>query len=177
MEGESEVIVMPAPVRVQRILNLGLRVAAVLAFLPPLLTRLVMGQAFYFTGKGKLANPDNVVSFFTDLGIPFPAANAAFVSRVEYYGGILLIAGLCTRLVALMLSSTMVVALLTADKADFVGALKNSTDKTLTDVVPFVYLMILLWLVVFGPGAVSLDALLKRWLLPSGGRPQSESPA
>jgi len=70
-----------------------------------------------------------------------------------------------------------VVALLTADKADFVGALKNSTDKTLTDVVPFVYLMILLWLVVFGPGAVSLDALLKRWLLPSGGRPQSESAA
>jgi len=168
---------MAAPAGLQRLLNLGLRVAAVLAFLPPLLTRLVMGQAFYFTGRGKLANPDNVVSFFTDLGIPFPAANAAFVSRVEYYGGLLLIAGLLTRVAALMLSSTMVVALLTADRQDFLIALRASTDKGLTDVVPFVYLLFLLWLVVFGPGLLSLDTLLKRWLLPSGGKPPRESAA
>jgi putative oxidoreductase len=157
---------MPAPVGVQRLLNLGLRVAAVLAFLPPLLTRLVMGQAFYFTGRGKLANPEGIVEFFTSLGIPFPGANAAFISRLEYYGGMLLIVGLCTRVVAFLLSSTMVVALMTADKADFVTALKGTTDKGLTDVVPFVYLMLLLWLVIYGPGVVSLDALLKRWLLP-----------
>jgi putative oxidoreductase len=157
---------MPAPAGLQRVLNLGLRVAAVLAFLPPLLTRLVMGQAFFFTGRGKLANPENIVSFFTSLGIPFPAANAAFVSRLEYYGGMLLIAGLLTRVVALMLSGTMVVALMTADRADFTAALFNSGDKGLTDVVPFVYLMFLLWLVIFGPGLLSLDGLIKRWLLP-----------
>jgi putative oxidoreductase len=157
---------MPAPPGVQRILSLGLRVAAVLAFLPPLLTRLVIGQAFFFTGRGKLQNPEGVVSFFTSLGIPFPAANAAFISRLEYYGGMLLIAGLLTRLVALLLSSTMVVALMTADRPDFLAALFNTGDKGLTDVVPVVYLLFLLWLVIAGPGAVSLDALLKRWLLP-----------
>ena len=155
---------MPAPAGVQRIL--GLRVAAVLAFLPPLLTRLVIGQAFFFTGRGKLHNPEGVVSFFTGLGIPFPAANAAFVSRLEYFGGMLLIAGLLTRVVALLLGSTMVVALMTADRADFMAALLNTGDKGLTDVVPVVYLLFLLWLVIFGPGVVSLDALLKRWLLP-----------
>ena len=117
---------MPAPAGVQRVLGLGLRVAAVLAFLPPLLTRLVVGQAFFFTGRGKLQNPEGVVSFFTDLGIPFPAAGAAFISRLEYYGGMLLIAGLLTRVVALLLGSTMVVALMTADRADFRAALLNT---------------------------------------------------
>jgi uncharacterized membrane protein YphA (DoxX/SURF4 family) len=60
----------------------------------------------------------------------------------------------------------MVVALVTADRADFMAALMNTGDKGLTDVVPVVYLLFLLWLVIIGPGAVSLDALLKRWLLP-----------
>jgi len=166
---------MPAPVGVQRLLSLGLRVAAVLAFLPPLLTRLVMGQAFYFAGRGKLANPGGIVEFFTGLGIPFPGANAAFISRLEYYGGMLLIVGLFTRVVAFLLSSTMVVALMTADKGDFLAALKGTTDKGLTDVVAFVFLMFLLWLVVYGPGVVSLDTLLKRWLLPK--RADAPAPA
>jgi putative oxidoreductase len=157
---------MPVRAGVQRAASLGLRVAAAVAFLPPLLTRLVIGQAFFFTGRGKLQNPEGVASFFTELGIPFPALNAAFISRLEYYGGLLLIAGLLTRGVALLLSSTMVVALLTADRADFMAALLNTGEKGLTDVVPVVYLLFLLWLVIFGPGAVSLDALLKRWLLP-----------
>jgi putative oxidoreductase len=168
---------MPVPAGVRRTLGLGLRVAAVLAFLPPLLTRLVIGQAFFFTGRGKLQNPDRIVSFFTDLGIPFPAANAAFVSRLEYYGGMLLIAGLLTRVVALLLGSTMVVALMTADKADFMAALFNTGDKGLTDVVPFVYLLFLLWLVIAGPGALSLDALLKRWLLPAPPAADAAEPA
>jgi putative oxidoreductase len=157
---------MGAPASVQRILGLGLRVAAVLAFLPPLLTRLAIGHAFYLTGRGKLANAEGIVKFFTDLGIPFPAANAAFVSRLEYFGGMLLIAGLLTRVVALLLSGTMVVALITADRADFLAALAGTIDKAPVDVTPFAYLLLLLWLVIFGPGAVSLDALLKRWLLP-----------
>lgn len=148
---------------VDRSTSLALRLAAALAFLPPLLTRLVMGQAYYLTGSGKLAHIDNVVSFFTDLGIPFPALNAAFIARLEYYGGLALVVGLATRLAALLLSSSMVVALMTADKASFLAALKGGGDVGLTDVVPFVYLMFLLWLVLLGPGPVSLDALVRRW--------------
>jgi putative oxidoreductase len=147
-------------------LGLGLRVAAVLAFVPPLLTRLVIGQAFFFSGRGKLANPERTLSFFTDLGIPFPAANAAFVSRLEYFGGLLLIIGLLTRVVALLLSSTMVVALMTAHRSEFADALFNRGEGTLTDLTALVYLLFLLWLVIAGPGAASLDALLRRWLLP-----------
>jgi putative oxidoreductase len=161
-----EVVAMPAPVPVQRVLGLGLRVAAVLAFLPPLLTRLAVGQAFYLTGRGKIANPDNVAQFFTDLGIPFPAANAAFVSRLEYYGGMLLIVGLLTRIAAVLLGSTMMVALLTAHRQELLDALAGTGEAGLTDMVALVYLLFLLWLAVAGPGVVSLDAALKRWLLP-----------
>jgi putative oxidoreductase len=155
---------MRFPAGGRRILDLGLRVGAVLAFLPPLLTRIVVGQAFFFTGRGKLENPEGVVSFFTELGIPFPAASAAFVSRLEYYGGLLLVAGLLTRLVALLLGSTMVVALLTADRASFLGALLGTSEAGLTDIVPVVYLLFLAWLVAAGPGVASVDAALKRWL-------------
>jgi putative oxidoreductase len=148
----------------RRARGLALRLAAALAFLAPLVTRLVMGQAFHQTGSGKIANFARTVSFFTDLGIPLPEANAFFVSRLEFWGGLLLLVGLATRLVAAGLASTMVVALATADRAKFLDALRGTGDGGLTDVVPFVYLLLLGWLVLAGPGAVSLDALVARWL-------------
>lgn len=157
---------MRIPAGVRQTMDLVLRVAAVLAFLPPLLTRLAVGHAFYLTGRGKLANAEGIVTFFTDLGIPFPAANAAFVSRLEYYGGMLLVAGLLTRVVAVLLSSTMVVALITNDRVEFLAALAGTIDKAPVDVTAFAYLLLLVWLVIMGPGVLSLDALLKRWLLP-----------
>jgi uncharacterized membrane protein YphA (DoxX/SURF4 family) len=114
---------------------------AATAFVAPFLTRLVMGQAFFQTGRGKIENFSNTVAFFTELGIPMPELNAAFVSRLEYYGGLALLLGLGTRIVAALLSSTMVVALLTADKPAFVAALAGTGDGGLTDVTPFVYLL------------------------------------
>jgi len=145
---------------VQRFAALGLTITGALAFLAPLLTRLVMGQAFYLTGHGKLQNFDRTVSLFSSLGIPFPALNAGFVSTLEYVGGMCLILGLATRIIAFLLSGSMVVALLTADKQTFID--KFPTD--LTDVVPFVYLLFLAWLVLTGPGPVSLDRWLSKWL-------------
>lgn len=141
-----------------------LAILGFLAFLAPLATRLVIGQAFYLTGGGKIANLENVVAFFTDLGIPFPEANAFFISRLEFWGGLLLAVGLASRLVAAGLASTMVVALLTADRQNFLDALYRTGEAGLTDVVPFVYLIFLVWIVLTGPGALSLDALLVRLL-------------
>ena len=143
---------------------LGLRVAGALAFLAPLATRLVMGQAFHQTGSGKIENFANTVGFFSEIGIPFPEANAFLVSRLEFWGGLLLVVGLATRFVAAGLASTMAVALATADRATFLGALRGAGEAGLTDVVPFVYLLFLGWLVLFGPGALSLDALVARRL-------------
>ena len=149
---------------VRRTRALALKVTGALAFLAPLATRLVIGQAFHQTGTGKIANFANTVSFFTDLGIPLPEANAFFVSRLEFWGGLALVVGLATRLVAGALASTMVVALATADRASLLEALRGSGETGLTDVVSLVYLLFLVWLVLVGPGAASLDALLVRWV-------------
>lgn len=155
---------MPAPARVQQAAKLGLKIAAALAFLAPLATRVVVGWGFYLTGRGKWAHFDNTVTFFTELGIPFPQANAAFVSTLELVGGICLILGLFTRLMATGLASTMVVALLTADKARFIESWSTASEVSPTDISAFVFLLFLLWLALFGPGPVSLDRLLVRSL-------------
>jgi putative oxidoreductase len=145
-----------------RAIRRALGFATALSFVAPLLTRLVVGHTFYETGAGKLGNIEGVTGFFEGLGIPFPGLNAEFVSRVEYYGGILLILGLATRIVSMFLASTMVVALLTADRQSFLTALSGSGDIGLTDVAPVVLLLFLLWLVLTGPGVVSLDALVAK---------------
>lgn len=142
--------------------RLTLRLLGYLDWVPGLLTRLVVGSAFFDSGHGKLANMENTVNFFTELRIPFPELNAAFVARLEYYGGMLLLAGLLTRVVALLLSSTMIVALLTADSQTFVDALTRSSEIGLSDVAPLVLGVLLSWLVIRGAGTLSVDRLLRR---------------
>jgi putative oxidoreductase len=145
---------------IQRLASLGLRIAAALAFLAPLLTRLVVGLGFHATGHGKLQDLQKVTGFFTDLGIPFPGANAAFIAYLEFIGGLCLILGLGTRVFAFLLSCSMVVALLTADRPDFIK--KFPPDPT--DVASFTYLLFLIWLVLYGPGPISIDYFLSKWL-------------
>ena len=154
---------MPAPVPLQRAAQIGLKVAAALAFLAPLMTRITMGHAFFLTGRGKLANFETTVEFFAAQNIPFPVLNAAFVSRLECYGGILLLLGLLTRLVAAGLASTMVVALLT-ERRQFLESWRWTGDVGPTDISSWVFLLLLTWLVFYGPGPVSLDRFLARWL-------------
>jgi len=158
---------MPAPAPLQRASRLGLRLAAALAFIAPLITRITMGHAFFLTGRGKLANFDNTVEFFASQNIPFPALNAAFVSRLEYYGGILLVVGLLTRLIAAALASTMLVALIT-ERAQFFASWKPETEAGPTDIASWVFLIMLAWLTLFGPGVLSLDHFLARWLRVEG---------
>lgn len=153
---------MSALSTVDRPVRLSLRVLTALAFVAPLATRLVIGWAFHQTGNGKLEHFDRTVDFFTNLNIPMPRANAWFVSWLEYAGGIAIMLGLLTRLVSFLLAGSMVVALLTADRVAFLTALKGSSDSGLTDVTAFVFLLFLSWLVLYGPGLVSVDALLFR---------------
>jgi putative oxidoreductase len=150
----------PSPNSLQRLAALALRITGALAFLAPLLTRLVIGYSFHLTGHGKLANLDKTTGFFASLNIPFPHANAAFIGSLEFVGGICLVLGLGTRIFAALLSCTMIVALLTSDGAQWLQKFPGD----LTDVTSFTYLLFLIWLVLYGPGPVSLDKLLSKWL-------------
>ena len=150
-----------APTLMQRIAQLVLKITGALAFLAPLLTRLVVGWGFHVTGHGKIQDLGKVTGFFTDLGIPFPGLNAAFVSYLEFVGGLCLVLGLGTRLFAFLLSGSMMVALLTADRPTLV----EKFPADVTDVTSFTYLLFLIWLVLYGPGPVSLDYLISKWLV------------
>jgi putative oxidoreductase len=137
-------------------------IVAVIKPLAPLLTRLVIGVSFIQTGIGKWENFHDIVDYFASLGFPAPAANAAFTATLEVVGGAALVVGIGTNLFAALLSCTMVVATLTAERTNLLGALTGSGDHSLSDILPLMFLMPLTWLVAFGGGPLSLDFLLKK---------------
>lgn len=149
---------------VNRINDLALQVTDKFGFIAPLATRFVIGLAFFQAGSGKFRHFDNVVGFFQGIGIPFPAFNAGLVASMETVGGIMLILGLFTRFFASGLSITMVVALITADKVDFLASWGSAAESSPTDITAFVFLLFLLWLIAYGAGKLSLDALLRKVL-------------
>ena len=125
-----------------------------------LVMRLWWGWSFFQTGLGKLKNHADTADFFQTLGIPLPGLNAWVAGGVECVGGLFLLAGFASRLTAIPLSVTMVVAYLTADNE----ALKNifsDTDK-FTSATPFLFLLTAVLVLAFGPGAFSVDRLLAR---------------
>jgi len=159
---------------INRINGLTLQVTDKLGSIAPLATRIVIGLAFYQAGSGKFRHFENVIGFFQGIGIPFPAFNAGLVASMETVGGIMLILGLFTRFFASGLSITMVVALLTADKADFLASWGSAAESSPTDITAFVFLLFLLWLIAYGAGKLSVDALLRKVL---GFEPQGASDA
>src|SRR5580704_11545216 len=86
-----------------------------------LIIRLYWGWQFHLTGMGKLMHLDKVAGYFQSLGIPYPAFNAHLAGLTECFGGLLLYAGICSRITAIPLIVTMIVAYATA----FPDALKN----------------------------------------------------
>ena len=123
-----------------------------------LLIRLYWGWAFFVSGKGKLLNHEKVTEFFTGLNLPLPSLSAWSAGAVECVGGLLLLVGLASRLTAIPLIVTMVVAYLTAD-LEKVQNIFSEPDKFVT-ADPFLFLLASVIVLVFGPGRFSLDALI-----------------
>jgi putative oxidoreductase len=133
-----------------------------------LAVRLYWGWQFFLTGKGKLMDLEKPTEFFQSLGIPFPHAQAMLAGATESFGGLLLLAGLCSRLVSIPLMILLSVAYLTAD-LDKVKMIFSDPDKFLT-ADEFLFLFAVVLIFVFGPGKFSIDWLIKRKVaLPSSG--------
>ncbi|MES2598881.1 MAG: DoxX family protein [Verrucomicrobiota bacterium] len=133
------------------------------SFLPdPLLLgiRLYWGYQFFLTGKGKLGNLEGTTGFFTELGLPFPKLNAIMAGSTECLGGLLLLAGLFSRVISVPLIFTMIVAYLTAH-LDVVKTIWSDPDAFVT-APPFLFLLASLIVLTFGPGKFSVDELLRR---------------
>jgi putative oxidoreductase len=133
------------------------RLSAYFAWMPPLAARLVVGWTFMWSGWEKLNALPQITQNFIDWGIPFPTVLTPFVSGVEFFGGLLLLLGLFTRIAAVPLVVVMIVAVLSA-KLNQVDSL-----ETLLGFEELAYMALFGWLAVAGPGPISLDYLLQRW--------------
>jgi putative oxidoreductase len=120
--------------------------------------RLYWGWQLLQSGWGKLHHLGRVTEFFASLNLPVPHLTAAFVSGVEFFGGILLMLGLATRLTGMILTINMLMAYITADR-EALSSVLSSPDK-FYNADPFTFLFAAVIVLVFGAGFFSLDYLL-----------------
>jgi putative oxidoreductase len=128
-----------------------------------LLARVAVGFLFFLSGCGKLFVPERREQMRQTLvgaHVLFPDFNALFVSTVEFVFGFLLILGALTPIACVMLGGLMIVALATT-------AIRNIKTPPLLDwlseflyLPELLYLVILFWLFLSGPGWFSVDHLL-----------------
>ena len=132
-----------------------------------LIIRLMAGSVFVWEGLLKFVYVNQGVGRFSKLGFPFPEITAHFVAIVEIVGGLLLIFGLLTRLMAFYFIVQMFVAILSTKISLYLG-----TSPLPLPVVPpkigiwavlhevrseYAQLLTCLFLLIEGPGRRSLD--------------------
>lgn len=137
-----------------------------------ILIRLMAGGVFLWEGILKFVYTNQGEGRFTKIGIPFPETMATFVGVLEIVGGILVIAGLLTRLISIPFIIEMLVAMLSTKIAIYFG----TSPLPLPPVPPqtglwavlheirseYAQIMSAVFLLTVGPGRWSLDALLAR---------------
>src|SRR5262245_28706480 len=125
-----------------------------------------VGLLFFLSGGGKLfgaARGEQMVETTRQAGLPWPELSAKVISVVEFTFGATLVAGLFTPLSCLMLTGVMVGALTTLIP-------RPKADSPLDWLGEFLYLsevlyvVILVWLLLAGPGWFSIDEILRKTL-------------
>ena len=126
--------------------------------------RLTWGHQFILAGLNKLSNIDLTIQFFTSLGIISPEFHAFLVAYLEVIGGILLILGLGSRFIAIPLTMIMITALSTAHAHMLNNFQFLTNPSSLVAEAPYPFLITSLMILVFGPGRISIDAWINRWV-------------
>jgi len=144
--------------------------------------RVMVGAVFFWEGILKFVYVNQGVGRFTKLGLPFPVFTANFVGGLEIVGGLLLILGLGTRLIAIPFIIEMLVAMLSTKPRLFLGTLPLPPPPVPPQVgiwavlhevrSEYAQIMSCIFLLISGPGPWSLDALLL-----SGGKKRDGSVA
>jgi putative oxidoreductase len=137
-----------------------------------LLLRSMAGGVFFWEGLLKFVYANQGVGRFTKLGIPFPHFTATFIGYLEIFGGLLLLSGLMTRLIAVPFVAEMIVAILSTKISLYLGTSPLPLPPALPQVgfwavlheirSEYAQIMTAIFLLVNGPGKWSLDAVLQR---------------
>ena len=137
-----------------------------------LLLRLMAGAVFVSEGIMKFVFPNQGVGRFTKLGFPLPHLTASLVGAWEIVGGLLLIVGLLTRGAGILFAIEMVVAVLSTKIGLYLGTSPLPLPPALPQVglwavlhesrSDYAQFLTSLYLVIAGPGLLSLDARLRR---------------
>jgi len=132
------------------------------------------GGVFFWEGILKFVYTNQGVGRFTKIGIPFPHETAVFVASLEICGGLLLISGLGTRLIAIPFVIEMIVAILSTKISLYLGTsplpLPPAPPKigiwaVLHEIrADYAQMVTSVFLLINGPGKWSLDAVLQRSL-------------
>ncbi|MBI1805994.1 MAG: DoxX family protein [Ignavibacteria bacterium] len=135
--------------------------------LSALLLRLALGYIFIPHGYQKLfkePGPKGVAGFFKNIGVPAPLFFAYVVGSVEFFGGILLILGLLTRVAALLIVINMFIAIVKVKyKTGLISKVMEGGWVGGYELDLALVTMALV-LVVFGSGKFSIDfVVLKQW--------------
>jgi uncharacterized membrane protein YphA (DoxX/SURF4 family) len=137
-----------------------------------LLLRLMVGGVFFWDGMLKFVYANQGVGRFTKLGIPFPHFTATFIGGLEIVGGLLLLAGLTTRLIAIPFVAEMIVAILSTKISLYLGTSPLPLPPAPPQVglwavlheirSEYAQILTVIFLLVNGPGEWSLDAVLPK---------------
>ena len=126
--------------------------------------RATWGHQFFLIGISKFQNISQTIAFFEKLGIPYSDFHAYAVAFFELVGGALLIVGFASRLISIPLIVIMIAALSTAHAEHLTRFQFILNPSSLSGENPYPFLITSLMVFIFGPGRVSIDAWLKRWV-------------
>lgn len=126
--------------------------------------RATWGHQFFILGLAKLGSIEPISKLFSSLAIPAPTLSAYLVAIMEAVCGFMLFIGLGSRIAAIPLIFIMLVALSTAHGANLSGMKFLLEPQSLVKEAPYPFLITSLIVFIFGPGRISVDAWIKRWL-------------
>ena len=137
-----------------------------------LVLRIMAGGVFFWEGLLKFVYANQGVGRFTKLGIPYPHFTAAFTGYLEIVGGLLLLSGLMTRLIAIPFVAEMIVAILSTKISLYLGTSPLPLPPAPPQVgfwavlhevrSEYAQILTVTFLLINGPGKWSLDAVLQR---------------
>jgi uncharacterized membrane protein YphA (DoxX/SURF4 family) len=144
------------------------------------------GGVFLWEGLLKFVYANQGLGRFTKLGFPFPHQTANFVGGLEIVGGLFLLSGLMTRVIAIPLIIEMIVAMLSTKISLYLGTspLPLPPSPPLSGLwavlheirSEYAQLLTTGFLLINGPGHLSFDALFRRAKKQPAIRPGSTAP-